>query len=532
MRYIKPPDFKSVIELEKCYKKVEADIRAMLSVDASPRTAQELNDRVQSALNATVQYLTVKNKNFAQTELPIAFDEGNAIGEAEQKRSKQEVAQILASQGYKYAKNGFSNDVYIELQAATKSAGDGFKTALNSIIERLSLDGKDSVYNVQKEVEKYLNDHKIFEVKYANGAKMPLHAYAAMAARSARIETVNIAAIGRALQSGTDLVKMTTMPGCCKLCAAYQGKVYSISGQDKRFPALFKTVLRNGYALPHPNCRHEFIAYYEYLEDPKDVERMIKASKIKYDHQGNLVDVRFQKDIEAYAAWQVGNRQLNREMLEYGRMREYYKGREEEMPYKSLGTFRTARRSNNLSPAFKKWKYRNADKNQYERWKEIIGEEEMPKTLDDFQEIKYNKGIKETFTHLENVFQGYSVYKRANPEATPRDYRTALKLKEQGTQGTIQIPAQIIDTKDYSFRDDHVNSEHKRNLTRENAEDVIKNSIVSIVQWKGQRVLYYSQNGATVIDKKTKEIITTWDSSDFDESVKNIIKEILSDGKK
>ena len=335
--------------------------------------------------------------------LPHVFDEGNASGETEEKRSKQEVAQILASQGYKYAKNGFSNDVYIELQSATKSAGDGFKTALNSIIERLRADGKDSVYNVQKEVEKYLNDHKIFEVKYANGAKMPLHAYAAMAARSARIETVNIAAIGRALQSGTDLVKMTTMPGCCKLCAAYQGKVYSISGQDKRFPALFKTVLRNGYALPHPNCRHEFIAYYEDLEDPKDVERMIKASKIKYDHQGNLVDVRFQKDIEAYAAWQVGNRQLNRELLEYGRMREYYQGREEEMPYKSLGTFRTARRSNNLSPAFKKWKYRKADKNQYERWKEIIGEEEMPKTLDDFQEIKYNKNKQKAFEELRQI---------------------------------------------------------------------------------------------------------------------------------
>lgn len=60
---------------------------------------------------------------------------------------------------------------------------------------------------------------------------------------------------------------------------------------------------------------------------------------------------------------------------------------------------------------------------------------------------------------------------------------------------------------------------------------MIKNSIISIVQWKGQRVLYYSQDGATVIDKKTKEIITTWDSSDFDENVKNIIKEILSGGK-
>ena len=93
------------------------------------------------------------------------------------------------------------------------------------------------------------------------------------------------------MQAGTDLVKMTTMPQCCKLCGAYQGKVYSISGKDKRFPALFKTVLRNGYALPHPNCRHEFIPWFEEIEAPEDVEKAIRNSKILYDKNGELVDV-------------------------------------------------------------------------------------------------------------------------------------------------------------------------------------------------------------------------------------------------
>jgi hypothetical protein len=201
------------------------------------------------------------------------------------------------------------------------------------------------VYNVQQAILKDLQQNGLFVVEYANGAKQPLNAYAAMAARSARIESVNIGTIGRALQSGTDFVKMTTMPQCCRLCGAYQGKVYSISGKDKRFPALFKTVLQNGYALPHPNCRHEFIPWYEEMEDPADVEKAIKDSKIKYDSKGNIVDVRYQKDIEAYQAWQAGNRQLNRELQEYERMREYYAGREEEQPYKSLGAFRRARRA-------------------------------------------------------------------------------------------------------------------------------------------------------------------------------------------
>ena len=74
------------------------------------------------------------------------------------------------------------------------------------------------------------------------------------------------------------------------------------------------------------------------MEAPADVEKAIKDSKIKYDKQGNLVDVRTQKDIEAYQAWQSGNRQLNRETLEYEKMKTYYAGREDEMPYKTLGS--------------------------------------------------------------------------------------------------------------------------------------------------------------------------------------------------
>ena len=90
------------------------------------------------------------------------------------------------------------------------------------------------------------------------------------------------------------------------------------------------------------------------------------------------MDVRYQQDISAYAAWQAGNRQLNRESLEYNRMREHYQGREDEMPYKTLGSFGKARRSATLSPAFKKWRYRNRDARQYEEWIRILGVENMP----------------------------------------------------------------------------------------------------------------------------------------------------------
>lgn len=361
MKYIRPPEFKSVREFEAHYKKIEQDITELLTTDGSASTAQELNAKLSQALNAAVSYLANVNKRFTNNELPTAFQEGKDRIKDPPKVTAKEVAAILEKQGFKYAKNGFSRDTYIELQNATQTALKGMQTRVNSIIKDLHKTGQDSVYNVQQAIVKDLEEHGI-TVTYSNGAKQSLHSYAAMAARSARIESTNIGAIGRALQAGTDFVKMTTMPQCCKLCGAYQGKVYSISGKDKRFPALFKTVLRSGYALPHPNCRHEFIPWYEEIEAPEDVEKAIKSSKILYDKNGELVDVRFQKDIKGYAAWQAGNRQLNRELLEYEQMKAYYASKGETPPYKTLGAFRRASRADNLSPAFKDWRNRKVDK--------------------------------------------------------------------------------------------------------------------------------------------------------------------------
>ena len=391
MRYIKPPDFKSVKQLGEVYKKIEQDITELMTTDASARTANELNQKIGQAISAAVSYLSNVNKDYSGKELPKAFKEGQESVQEERKvLSQEEASAILEEQGFRYAKNGFSRDTYIELQNATKSAGNGLKSRVNSIIKDLAKTGQDTVYNVQQAILKDLEEHSVLEIEYSNGAKMPLSAYATMAARSARIESTNIGAIGRALQGGTDLVEMTTMPQCCKLCGAYQGKVYSISGKDKRFPALFKTVLKNGYALPHPNCRHEFIPYYEEIEDPEDVKKDISKSKIKYDSKGNLVDVRHQADIEGYQAWQAGNRQLNREMLEYEQMQAYYESKGLEAPYKTLGAFRRARRSNNLSPAFKEWRYRSNTERQYKEWVEKIGQKNMPETVDKFFEIKHN----------------------------------------------------------------------------------------------------------------------------------------------
>ena len=96
------------------------------------------------------------------------------------------------------------------------------------------------------------------------------------------------------------------------------------------------------------------------------MEKAIKNSRIQYDAKGDLVDVRHQRDIEGYAQWQAGNRQLNREYLEYERMKKYYAEQGKEPPYKTLGTFRREARKpvGKQSDAFRSMRSRIAENNR------------------------------------------------------------------------------------------------------------------------------------------------------------------------
>ncbi|MCM1305872.1 MAG: hypothetical protein NC037_00375 [Bacteroides sp.] len=61
-----------------------------------------------------------------------------------------------------------------------------------------------------------------------------------------------------------------------------------------------------------------------------------------------------------------------------------------DIPYADIGALRRALRSDKDSFAYKKSHYAVRDYRQYERWKRILGKDNMPKNLADFQDLKYN----------------------------------------------------------------------------------------------------------------------------------------------
>lgn len=145
----------------------------------------------------------------------------------------------------------------------------------------------------------------------------------------------------------------------------------------------------------------------------------------------------------------------------------------------------------------------------------------MPETLAKFQYLKYNN------TKEFDTLRGFKDYKSKYSDADLEEYQTFEKIKKIGLRGEPILRPERIDTKEFSFNEEHINkTDHQRNITREEAESYIDNAVFSLKQWKGQRFVFYYYKGATVIDVRDNKIITSYTKEGFDNKVKEAIKEV------
>lgn len=86
------------------------------------------------------------------------------------------------------------------------------------------------------------------------GRQWRLDDYADMTIRTTVIEAGNLGRVNQLADTGHDLVRMTEHHPTCEICAVYQGRVYSVSGNDPRYPALYETAFSRGYNIVHPRC--------------------------------------------------------------------------------------------------------------------------------------------------------------------------------------------------------------------------------------------------------------------------------------
>lgn len=109
------------------------------------------------------------------------------------------------------------------------------------------------------------------------GRQWKLPQYADMVIRTTTREATSTATLARVQLHGVDHLRATSHSPTCPICAVRQGRVYSISGADPRFPAL-STV---GNTPWHPNCGHSLTPWAEEYEP--DLAGALLVSQSSFD---------------------------------------------------------------------------------------------------------------------------------------------------------------------------------------------------------------------------------------------------------
>jgi hypothetical protein len=97
------------------------------------------------------------------------------------------------------------------------------------------------------------------------GRGWAMESYAEMAMRTGTGRAAVQGHVDRLQANGMDLVIVSDAPKECPLCRPHEGKVYSLSGTDPKYPSLESA---RAEGLQHVNCRHSIAAYQPGITRP------------------------------------------------------------------------------------------------------------------------------------------------------------------------------------------------------------------------------------------------------------------------
>lgn len=156
-------------------------------------------------------------------------------------------------------------------------------------------------------------------IHYESGRKDALDVAARRAVLTGVSQTVGALQITQAGQLGVDLVEVSAHPGARNTGtgpanhASWQGKIYSISGSDPKYPSLVEvTGYGTGPGLYGWNCRHDMYPYIEGVSTPaytRDEVNKYNAETVKYEG----------REIPLYEATQI-QRGMERNVRKYKRL--------------------------------------------------------------------------------------------------------------------------------------------------------------------------------------------------------------------
>lgn len=216
------------------------------------------------------------------------------------------------------------DETFYSILEATDNMSQDSKKRIEEIVKKAnqrSLVEGVSRRQATKDAVAELLDRDITGIITKNGAVIPADKYMTNVIqynqRKAHVE----GSINRMVDNDQDLVYVNFVGITCEVCAKYQGRVYSLSGNDERFPKLEQ---RPPY---HGHCVHSTSAWVEDFHDELEVRKMLKDSNRPF------TDNRTEKNIREYEKMQQETSKKNEVRKQWIR----YKSRMPDLP--DLRTF-------------------------------------------------------------------------------------------------------------------------------------------------------------------------------------------------
>jgi hypothetical protein len=227
------------------------------------------------------------------------------------------------------------DDLISANQFIGRQARDNIRKATLEVAKSQLLEGS-TIKMAQKQLMRTFDEIGINGIQTSNGRYINIASYAEMVSRSTVKEASNRGTMNQAQLLGYDLVKMSNHRTSCKICKQYEGRVYSITGKDTRFPKL-TIPYKPPYANIHPRCRHTISVYVPSLAD--NFKEDLKYSNRSFQEEP--------KESKEYTNIQNEKRKLNSDRRQYER----YKFTLGEEAPSSFNGFRKTKNSN-----LSKWK--------------------------------------------------------------------------------------------------------------------------------------------------------------------------------
>lgn len=316
-------------KLLKAYEKTKKELEKKLK-SAKAGTAKSYYRKLIKEIEESVKELQKSAAAYVNTAVPKDYME-NADGIFEQLR-KQGVI-MKPPEAFRQLHTDAIYDLRREVmtqieqgiakakEQTEKLAAEAYETAKKAALRSMGLDAAQhkidtvgTITDMQREMVKRLEETGILKVELGSGEhkrEMSITNYAHLVARSTSREVGNTARINQMSANGFDLVEIPPHYPTCEICAILQDRVYSISGEDKRFPPLSKAI--GVYKNIHPHCRHVIVGWAEMMYTPEEIGEAIKKSNRPW------TDPRSGKEKEFYNELQKKNRQARDLQYQYER---------------------------------------------------------------------------------------------------------------------------------------------------------------------------------------------------------------------